>query len=657
VTTYTPSIYYRPDVDGLRAVAVIAVVLFHADLSFPGGYTGVDVFFVISGFLITRLIVRDLKEGRFSMLDFWERRARRILPALSVVVVFTLVVGYFLMLPLEYWRLARSALALVVFSSNILLFRENDYFSPAAEAKPLLHTWSLSLEEQFYLFIPFFLWALYRLGWANLVFWILAAGSLASFAVSAAGVYWFPWATFYLLPTRAWELAAGSMLAFARPVQSIRVREAMGAAGFLCVLAPFFLYSKVTPFPGIAALPPVVGTILIIWSGMRTVASEKRTMAARILEFGPLVWVGLLSYSLYLWHWPLLAFNHVLELWKNDVALKLGLIAASLGLAWLSWKFVEQPFRRGGLVRSRRMVFVASVTVGILISLASGWVIWRGLHLENRGPIVEGIMAVRVKCMADVSSTIVGKARRLGRGEIPGKLIRFGGRDDEPPQVFVWGDSYAEAALPALDAACRNLGLGGGAAICHGVVPTEVETNFIKKNLGRRFHNDIVLDYLRSDGARQSLRVVVLIARWSDQTRNPDFEARLAEISSTLRGCGYEVVLVDEVPRWTAGITKALGLQRAFGMDCPFETGVVRVVDGFEAGRLGSVYWKSDRLQALTRLLDPMPAFSGSDGKIRAYDGEGAFFWDMGHLSFHGALRLTPVFESLFPLLAPRRLE
>lgn len=148
---------YRPDVDGLRAVAVVAVVLFHTGLGLPGGYAGVDVFFVISGYLITRLIMRDLGRGRFSMLDFWERRARRILPALAVVVAFTLAGGYFLMLPSEYAALARSALALAVFSSNILFFRETGYFAPASESKPLLHTWSLSVEEQFYLFIPILL--------------------------------------------------------------------------------------------------------------------------------------------------------------------------------------------------------------------------------------------------------------------------------------------------------------------------------------------------------------------------------------------------------------------------------------------------------------------------------------------------------------------
>lgn len=641
---------YRPDVDGLRAVAVIAVVLFHADLGFPGGYTGVDVFFVISGFLITQLILRDLGQGRFSMLDFWERRARRILPALTVVAAFTLVAGYFLMIPVEYSGLARSVLALAAFSSNILFFRENSYFAPASESKPLLHTWSLSVEEQFYLFIPIFFWALWRFGQANRIFWVLAAMGALSLAISAIGVYWFSWATFLLLPTRAWELAVGSLLAFAKPVESRRVRQAMGTAGILGILAPFFLYSKTTPFPGLAAVPSVAGTALLIWAGMTTNHTERRTLVGALLEWKPFVWVGLLSYSFYLWHWPLLAFNHGLELWKDSVAVKAGLIVLAFGISWLSWKFVEQPFRGRGLVRTRRGIFLMSGGAVAATSLAAFLILKEG-GLPNRGSeIVRCLMEVRAECAPDSSVTIRGRPGRLAEADIPEKMMRFGGDDDLPPRVFVWGDSHAEAALPGIDAACRNLGIGGRAAILRGVTPTEREANPLKKILGRRPHNENVLAHLRSEEARRDFRVVVLIARWSDQTGSSDFESHLAELATELRACGYEVVLLDEVPQWTASVSKALGLKRALGLDCPFETGAVRVVEGFESHRAGGIFQTSEKLRGLIRVIDPLPVFTASNGQVRAYGEEGPFFWDAGHLSFQGALRLVPLID---PVVAP----
>lgn len=634
---------YRPDVDGLRAIAVVAVVLFHAGLGVPGGYAGVDVFFVISGFLITRLILRDLGQGRFSMLDFWERRARRILPALAVVVVFTLAVGYFLMIPGEFSGLARSVLALAVFSSNILFFQENSYFAPASESKPLLHTWSLSVEEQFYLFIPIFLWALWRFGRANRIFWVLAAMVALSLAISAIGVYWFSWATFLLLPTRAWELAVGSLLAYAKPVESLRMRQGMGVLGFLGILAPFFLYSKTTPFPGLAAVPPVAGTALMIWAGMSSSSANQKTLVGSILEWKPLVWVGLLSYSFYLWHWPLLAFNHGLELWKDSVPVKAGLIAVAFGISWLSWKFVERPFRSRGLVRTRRGVFLWSAGVMATISLAAFLVI-EGGGLPNRsGVIVRSLIEVRAECAPDASVTIKGRPGRLAAADFPGKLMRFGGHDDLPPRVFVWGDSHAEAALAGIDAACRKLGVGGRAAILRGVVPTEIEANPVKEILGRKPHNENVLAYLKSEEARKDLRVIILVARWSDHTRNPDFETRLVELATELRSCGYEVVLMDEVPQWSASVSKALGLKRALALECPFETGTVRVIDGFDSQRARGIFQTSKKLKPLVHYIDPMPVFLDSDGKVRAYGEEGLFFWDSGHLCFQGALRLVPL--------------
>jgi hypothetical protein len=286
-------------------------------------------------------------------------------------------------------------------------------------------------------------------------------------------------------------------------------------------------------------------------------------------------------------------------------------------------------------------------------SLAAFLILKEG-GLPNRGSeIVRCLMEVRAQCAPDSSVTIRGRPGRLAEADIPEKMMRFGGDDDLPPRVFVWGDSHAEAALAGIDAACRKLGVGGRAAILRGVVPTEIEANPVKKIFGWKTHNENVLAYLKSEGARKDLRVVILVARWSDHTRNPDFEAHLVELATELRACGYEVVLVDEVPQWTTSVTKALGLKRALGLKCPFETGTVRVFDGFDSQRAGGIFGTSERLKPLVHYIDPMPVFLDSDGKIRAYGEEGPFFWDSGHLSFQGALRLVPLIESVVEPYTP----
>ena len=368
-------IAYRPDIDGLRAIAVLGVVFFHAGLGFPGGYAGVDVFFVISGFLITSLILKELRQGTFSLLGFWERRARRILPALTVVVVAILIAGWFFLLPADYEVLGKQIVALAALSSNIKFWWETGYFATSAEEKPLLHTWSLSLEEQFYLLIPLLLWFLFRLRKSSWVAPVLFLGAIASFTLSVIGSYRAPSATFFLLPTRAWELAAGSLLAFVQPIPQPRLRTLIAWLGLAAILGPLFFYAPGIRFPGLTALPPVAGAALLIWSGLRPPSSDLRPPTSdlrpptsvlrppssdsrlplpnRLLATRPLVWIGLLSYSLYLWHWPLFAYCKYLSSTPPTLPVRLSLVAISVLLAWLSLCFVERPFRSRSLVPTR----------------------------------------------------------------------------------------------------------------------------------------------------------------------------------------------------------------------------------------------------------------------------------------------------------------
>lgn len=351
---------YRREIDGLRAIAVLPVMLFHAGFTaFSGGYVGVDVFFVISGYLITTILINDLERGRFSILRFYERRARRILPALFLVMTACLPFAWLWLPPVQLKLFAKSLFAVVFFSSNVLFWREDDYFAPAAEEKPLLHTWSLGVEEQYYLLFPLFLFFFWRFG-RHRVFWIIAALAGASLLLSEWGWRNAPVANFYLAPTRAWELLAGSICAFLSTGDRQRSNEVLSAAGLALILYAIFAFDSSTPFPGVYALAPVLGTALVIMFG------HPQTMTARLLSLSPFVGIGLISYSAYLWHQPLFAFARVRSLTEPSQALMAGLGLLALALAWISWRYIEQPFRnrKSPFPATRSRLFASSAAVG-----------------------------------------------------------------------------------------------------------------------------------------------------------------------------------------------------------------------------------------------------------------------------------------------------
>lgn len=374
---------YRPEVDGLRAVAVVPVILFHAGLpGFSGGFVGVDVFFVISGYLITAILVSDLAQGRFSLARFYERRARRILPALFVVMAASVPFAYAWMMPQQYEAFSASLLAVALFGANILFWREDGYFAAAAELKPMLHTWSLAVEEQFYLVFPLLLMALWARGSRRLI-WVVALIALCSLALSEIGLR-LPQvsdaAVFYLLPTRAWELLAGALCALVA-MRVTRFDGWLAALGLAMIALSVAIFDHTTPFPSIWALLPVVGTVLVL----RCARAE--TVAGRLLSLRPFVWIGLISYSAYLWHQPLFAFARIRSFDPPSMAVMLGLSVVSLGLAWLTWRFVEQPFRRhkGRVLTGQAQVFGWSLA-GLVAFAAVGTLGWQGNGLPQRLP-------------------------------------------------------------------------------------------------------------------------------------------------------------------------------------------------------------------------------------------------------------------------------
>ena len=377
---------YRPEVDGLRALAVVPVILFHAGVpGFAGGFVGVDVFFVISGYLIASIIYDEILDNRFSMSTFLERRARRIIPALYAVLLVTLPLGWFFMLPDNFENLGQSVVATVGVSNNILLWLTSGYWDLANEYKPLLHTWSLGVEEQFYFIFPFILlWLAPRGRRITLIVFVVTA--IASLVVAQWFVWKEPLAAFFLLPMRAWELLIGAMFA----VTCTRGRKhalsfgglgpALAWLGLGLILAPVLLYDATTPFPGVAALPPTLGTLFVIMF-----ASESNAVG-RLLSWRVLVAIGLGSYSAYLWHQPIFAFLRLLSPeHPSNVAVVLA-IAATVVLAYASWRFIEQPFRSRERF-SRFAIFGLTISVGAFIA-ATGFAIDRNSGYPSRLPYI-----------------------------------------------------------------------------------------------------------------------------------------------------------------------------------------------------------------------------------------------------------------------------
>ena len=333
---------YRADIDGLRALAVLPVVFNHAGVrGFHGGYVGVDIFFVISGFLITGILARDIAIGRHSIAEFYRRRILRIFPALFALLGVVTIGACIAMLPTELVRYARSLAATTLFGSNMLFFAETGYFAPASQSKPLLHTWSLAIEEQFYILWPLMLAAI---GARRPALMKVAVGVVTaiSFAVSLHQVEHARTAAFFLLPARAWELGLGAMLAVAaKPRWPRWVDEALAIVAVGTILYCIKQYNEGTPFPGMGALAPCAAAAILIWTG------TAETLVARAFSLAPMVWIGRISYSLYLWHWPVIVFASIGLFLPRTPAVMAGEVLVSIALAWGSWRFVEQPFRRG----------------------------------------------------------------------------------------------------------------------------------------------------------------------------------------------------------------------------------------------------------------------------------------------------------------------
>jgi peptidoglycan/LPS O-acetylase OafA/YrhL len=504
--------HYRPEVDGLRAIAVIPVIFFHAGMPlFSGGFVGVDVFFVISGYLITTIIYQEMVQDRFSIMRFYERRARRILPALLFVSAACIPFAWLWMLPSELRDFSQSLVGVATFTSNILFWRESGYFAAPAELKPLLHTWSLAVEEQFYILYPPILMALYRFGTSRLVL-AISLGLLISLGVAQWASTEYPGANFYLLPSRAWELGVGALVALylhRQPPAVPRVlRELAGVAGLVLIAYAVVIFDDTTPFPSFWALIPVIGTALVI------LAADSGTLAGRLLGLPVFVGVGLISYSLYLWHQPLFAFARIYFIDDVPVTTYWQLIALAFVLAYLTWLTVELPVRKR--LKLPRLQILSGAVVGCLTVGIVGAIGWAMDGLTSRNAVafemkgLNGKSPFREKCNNPKS---------------PEAACILGNDQHEP--VYVWADSHGIELAWQLSEVLHPDGIPV-VQMTHGACQPTVGVSRLTGKVCHEYNREI-FEYL-TEAVPPS--TVLLIARWSLNTNGERFDNKEGGVES-----------------------------------------------------------------------------------------------------------------------------
>ena len=691
---------YRPHIDGLRGLSIIVMILFHAKFfGDTGGFIGVDIFFVISGFLITSIIVRDIHAGQFSLVKFWERRIRRIIPPLFLMMLFVSVAGYFLILyPQDYHHLGNALIAQSLFVSNILFTLTDNYFDTTSQFSPLLHTWTLSLEEQFYLFFPFLVllcvwcWRKWkgkreRSSWQKFLLAAVALLGLASFALNmwfvtlspsaglklpfvSQGVFWqtsLSTAGFYLLPTRAWEMGLGIALALTGfTFRSKKTAEIASAAGLALILGGVFLLNPGMPYPGIAALVPTLGTLLVIAGN-----EEWPTLSGRLLSTRALVGIGLISYALYLWYWPLFVLTGVITLFSPTPLDFVVAIALALLMAMLSYRFVETPIRKKEWFSTTRSAYVFGIGAMALVLVLGIFVQRSAFAQSSRVPAAAtSVLAVAqeegqtsAECFSSPSDTgaFAGMCHIGAKG--PGAH----------PDFIIWGDSHADAMAPALHALGQTYNVSG-AVIVDGACLPVISAHQSPPATGCEGEKSLALNYIET----HDIKHIFLIARWtyyveggpnavrvayitdSGQVTTSPAEARqvlartLAPEVERFTGEGRQVIIVEQVPEQLHYDTRTLfyATVRA-GMAVPVPSVSAAENAAYQA-RSNSVINALAGTPGVT-VIDPTSLFCQEGGPCALEKSGTLLYKDENHLSVAGALSLQPLFAPVFAQMAQGR--
>ncbi len=660
---------YRPDIDGLRALAVTAVILYHAKiLGFPGGFVGVDVFFVISGFLITGILARSFAGGTFSLLEFYERRARRILPALFAMVLCVLATAPFFIRPWDLAAIGRSIKYVATSTANVDFYhRLGDYSGDDASLTALLHMWSLSVEEQFYIVTPL-LWLILCKFTRNPSHWLklFVVLALASFA----GNLWMlprdSSACFFLLPYRAWELAAGGLLAL-MPLPTLRGSTAriLGTVGLGMILWAIFRFNHDTPFPGPWALLPCLGAVLVITSGL----TSTPVLPTRILQARPLVFVGLISYSLYLIHWPVLVFaNYRAQYLGTELGgwMKVVLILFMFVLGWLSWRYVERPFRHSEVWTRRRTFTFAWISIVAMFGLG---------YFYQKTSLFLNLLPVEARAMAEAAFSNKDKVKEPLSSPGVDQPHRFGSPDVEP-DTALWGDSHAAAlSFPLHELALsRNrsfvfYGRSGNPPV-KGIVCAPG-----LKGIAKAKYNTEVFEALVKN---KKIRNVVLVGRWACYTEGHTSAYGPAERTAVTGGCiqlpgnpppgseevrstfaravedtvkglveaGKTVYLVYPVPETAYLVPQVLANEVIEGRDPAKFTVPAQKIYYERTGPMISILDAITEREGVVRIRPEEKLID--QGNIRLMNEGKPFYFDDDHLTLDGGRYIMPLFEQIF---------
>lgn len=652
---------YRPDVDGLRAIAVLPVVLYHAGLgAFSGGYVGVDVFFVISGFLITSMIHGEVREKRFSIVRFYERRVRRIFPAFFAMVFACCALAWWVLPVADMRAFGESVAASTLFSSNVLFWLQAGYFDDAAHMKPLLHTWSLAVEEQFYIAFPLFLVLIEKIAPRRVALAVVAV-LIASFAACVVVTARDAGTAFYIAPLRAWELMIGAALAVgAIPrVTSGLARELMSVAGLAMVLGAVCLFSGDTAFPGFAAAVPCVGAALVIHAGVSDAEARDgfaQPLGARILALAPVVFVGKISYSLYLWHWPLLVFSTFWNVGPEplDATQTGSIVLAAFCAAVFSWRFIEQPFRaraegrRSPLLAARASLFAAAAVAmllatgfGAATAIADGWPSRVGEDARRLDRARHDRSPDRARCHADDKNQIPWE-----------KKCRYGAPAPVAPTLALWGDSFA----PELGVELGNVAAPKNVALVfssYSACPPAIGVEEIARKMPLcAQHNEMMLASLQ---AAASIRTVILNARYDAYVRpenaakkfglGPAYLAGLDRLARALRDAGKRVVVVYPTPEPPAHVPTLLARYAHVGRDV-HEPHIDRARFDSQNAATTAVLDKlvADGVAAAAR---PHEALC-DEARCKLMEGDAVLYFDDAHLSLAGARHVMPQLASIW---------
>jgi peptidoglycan/LPS O-acetylase OafA/YrhL len=614
---------YRPEIDGLRAIAVITVILFHAGFeSFSGGFVGVDVFFVISGYLITTIILTEMGEGHFSLVNFYERRARRILPPLFLIMLLTTIYAWFWLLPTDMKEFSQSLRAVSSFSSNILFWKTTGYWETASELKPLLHTWSLAVEEQYYFLFPLFLMAMWRYRKRWILFSLVGIAAL-SLTAAQWGALNEPVASFYLLPTRLWELAIGASIAFLflykkEGVQKMRssliVNEIMALLGLVMILYAVIVFNESTPFPSLYALVPTLGTGMIIFF------SSAQSRIGRLVGSKPLASIGLISYSAYLWHQPLFAFARYQNLANDGDAALLLLSALSLPLAYLSWRYVERPFRDKTSANRKTVFLFALIGSLSFFTIGQAGDYFNGFEIR----LTEEQKRLMAFDQYPISEIYREETCLLSPEQKPREFS-----EDcfsyETNVILIWGDSHAGALSYGLREsypAITQLTSSGCPPLIGYNPPQRVNCQEI---------NNFILDQIE----RTKPGRLLLLANWSEpiNTLEPGLNEILSETVSLVqqRSPETKIFIIGGFPQWKPSLPKYMlhSHIKLNGEAFVYASSInaVRNADDilFEVAEKNNVTFIS--------LLELFCIEQKCLSSVKSNDGFEPFAWDHGHLT------------------------